>query len=74
MCSVDLPARAILANSKQYNGEYGCIYCEAQGVQRRGAPMHRNWPYESVVPRRTHISILRNAKNSMTSTESEKVS
>ena len=27
ICSVDLPARSMCANMKQFNGKCGCIYC-----------------------------------------------
>ncbi len=30
--SFDLPAKAAVANSKQYNGEYGCNYCTDKGT------------------------------------------
>jgi hypothetical protein len=30
-CSVDLPARAALANMKQWNGCHGCLYCKDKG-------------------------------------------
>ena len=74
MCSVDLPARAIVANSKQYNDQYGCIYCESPGVQRDHAPMQRNWPYEPVVTLRSHNSIRANARKTLSTTEPDEVS
>ena len=30
-CSVDLPARAMISNMKQWNGANGCLYCEEEG-------------------------------------------
>ena len=34
MCSVDLPARALVLNMKQYNGKFACAYCENEGTPR----------------------------------------
>lgn len=28
MCTLDLPAKAIVMNMKQFNGKRGCTYCE----------------------------------------------
>ena len=39
----DAPARAMVRNSKQYNGYYGCDWCETRGVLVEG----RNVPYYS---------------------------
>lgn len=41
MCSVDLPARAILLNMKQWNGVQGCLYCESTGTVLPGDHLHR---------------------------------
>ena len=30
-CSVDLPARAMVSNTKQFNGKHGCLYCYHPG-------------------------------------------
>lgn len=41
VCSSDSPARAMLRNCKQYNGKFGCDWCEHEGVvvtQNRGPP------------------------------------
>ncbi|XP_046841889.1 uncharacterized protein LOC124436007 [Xenia sp. Carnegie-2017] len=32
VCSSDSPARAMLRNCKQFNGKYGCDWCEHEGV------------------------------------------
>ena len=32
LSSLDLPARAIITNMKQFNGEHSCIYCEQEGT------------------------------------------
>lgn len=61
LCSVDLPAKAIVANSKQYNGKHGCNTCEDEGVKGPGPA--RYWPYDpSGGILRTHDSIIQNAK------------
>ena len=33
----DLPAKAAVTNTKQYNGEYGCFYCLDKGSYHNGA-------------------------------------
>lgn len=68
ICSVNLPARSMCANMKQFNGKYGCIYCENPGTPRVRTPMVRDWP-----PRpgavRTHDSILHNARQAISTGE-----
>ena len=62
-CSVDLPARSMLMNMKQWNGAFGCLYCEAQGTVLDGDHLHRYWPQqEASVAVRTHESLLRDAE------------
>lgn len=61
LCSVDLRARALVSNTKQYNGQYGCLYCESPGQAREQAPAIRDWPYEEDITMRSHDSIKRNA-------------
>ena len=61
MCSVDLPEKAIILNTKQFNRKYGCPYCEDEGVARAATHLHRNWPYSSSSSARTHGSIIANA-------------
>ena len=34
-CSCDLPAKALVQNFVQYNGEYGCGFCEQPGRSLR---------------------------------------
>ena len=56
-CSVDLPARAMLVNMKQWNGLHGCLYCENEGVTLGTDHLHRYWiPKDSQV--RTHNYLL----------------
>ena len=47
----DRPARALVRNSKQYNGCYGCDWCESSGVkvqQDRGLQL-RYYPHGTPV-------------------------
>ena len=55
----------MLTNSKQFNGEYGCIYCEDSGVSRASTPGVRDWPPSSSLAR-THDSIKANALEAVT--------
>ena len=60
-CSFDLPARAIALNMKQWNGAYGCLYCEDMGTTIGGDHLHRYWPHQDSVQTRTHASVFQNA-------------
>lgn len=60
--SADLPARSRLANMKQFNGLYACLYCENPGSTLPGKPLHRFWPHVSS-PLRSHDSIMDNAED-----------
>lgn len=63
-CSVDLPARAIVLNMKQWNGINGCLYCDHEGVTLSGDHLHRDWPLKPSRPR-THASLLHNAEQAV---------
>lgn len=65
MCSVDLPARAAVLNMIQYNGEYGCCFCEDKGAPRPTSSLQRNWPFLTSNTRRTHRGIISNAKTAL---------
>ena len=54
MCTLDLPAKAMLLNMKQFNGEYGCTYCKDKGEPRATTHLHRNWPYSTCSTPRSH--------------------
>jgi len=43
LSSTDLPARALVANMKVYNGKYSCTSCEDPGEEGSN-PLHRVWP------------------------------
>ncbi len=59
--AVDLPARAILLEMKQFNGKCACVYCEDEGEIEGSNHLHRFWPYREGSKRRTHSSLLQNA-------------
>ena len=65
LASVDLPARALLLNMKQYNGKFSCCYCEEEGVPRASSHLHRNWPYHQHVSVRTQSSMRQNARETI---------
>ena len=63
--SPDLPARAQLLNMKQFNGKYGCLYCENPGSTIPGAPLHRFWPPERSCILRSNSSLMDNAREAV---------
>lgn len=64
--TLDLPARAMVMNMKQYNGKFGCCYCEDEGSNPPGQATHRYYPcIETSVPRQ-HGSILECARQAAT--------
>ena len=64
-CSVDLPARAMLMNMKQFNGVCGCLYCENEGTIIGSDHLHRYWPQQNFSSQRTHHSVLSNARDAI---------
>lgn len=58
--TADLPARAMIANMKQFNGKFGCSFCLDEGESRPNCPMHRFWPYKESSELRTHQSYIDN--------------
>ena len=58
MCSVDLPARSLYANMKQFNG---CIYCENPGTLCLSCPCVCDW-VPGAHNLHTHQSIIQNAR------------
>lgn len=68
MCSVDLPARCLCANMKQFNGKHGCVYCENPGSPRENMPRVRDWlPGSHSL--RTHSSFVHHAQETVSSGE-----
>lgn len=62
MASLDLPARAIVANMKQFNGKFGCSVCLDEGKSRPGQAMLRYFPFKELVQLRTHTSMVTDAR------------
>ena len=52
----DLPARAMVRNSMQFNGEYGCTYCEQPGdvIQTRQGGLVHIYPFDERNPDGPH--------------------
>lgn len=69
MCSVDLPARALLLNMRQYNGQHGCVYYEDDGTPRLSSHLHRNWPYTSDPVPHIHAKMLEDADKAVSDGE-----
>ena len=63
IASLDLPARALVLNQKQFNGQHGCSFCEDKGTTTDTNPLHRWWPPNSTSKARTHESVLKNAED-----------
>ncbi|KAL5016753.1 hypothetical protein ScPMuIL_006342 [Solemya velum] len=59
---LDLPARALVANMKQFNGKFGCIFCFDEGQSDPAKPMQRFYPFSDKSQLRTHTSILQDIR------------
>lgn len=57
-------SRAIVLNTKQWNGAHGSLYCKDKGTTVGGDHLYRYWPYCSS-NERTHASLLYNAENAV---------
>lgn len=66
MAALDLPARALVLNMNQFNGKYGCSFCNDEGVTERGKPLHRFWLPDRLADSRTQHSMMTNAHNATT--------
>ena len=69
MCSVDLPARALVLNMKQFNGRYGCCYCEDKGVLRSTSAVKMCMCVVSIFSRSSVMSGFRLSVSLMTLAE-----
>lgn len=58
LSSADLPAKALMTNMKQYNGEQGCSVCEDTGKTVGVGGLHRVWPYTTNMVLRTHRAVV----------------
>ena len=65
-CTCDLPARALVQNIVQFNGAYGCTFCEQPGKTIRtdaGGNVH-TIPFDHLAPKgpkRTPETFMQNA-------------
>ena len=68
-CCFDLPARCIALNTVQFNGKYGCNFCNQPGrtfrTSRRGH-VH-TYPYSHQLPMRTQENWIQNAMEALQS-------
>lgn len=71
--SLDLPARALVANMKQFNGKFGCSVCFDEGKSRPEQAMLRYYPYNEVVQLRTHQSMVNDARIAATEMREVKI-
>lgn len=62
ICCADLPAKAKVANSVQYNGYNGCMTCDSYGTII-GRVVH--WPHDRSSKNRTHESIIACARQAV---------
>lgn len=54
VASADLPARADLMNMKRFNGICACHLCKSTGMGYGPNNIHRAWPYDGDIDKRTH--------------------
>ena len=66
LASMDLPARGIITNTKQFNGEHGCLYCEHPGIPCPNNHCVRCWPRIDCSTR-THCDIIQCAESAVLS-------
>ena len=68
--SLNLPARALVSNMKQFNGRYECSWCEIEGKSSPNLQMITYFPHCSPSPtQRYHLSMLLNAGKAVTNKE-----
>ena len=67
--SVDLPARALVANMKQFNGKSACITCLDEGECPPGQSLARYYPFRENSVLRSHNSVLHDAREATRGTE-----
>ena len=54
VATADLPARADLMNMKRFNGKCACHLCKSEGKGYGPNNIHRCWPFQQNLERRTH--------------------
>ena len=63
--TLDLPAKAAVTNTKQWNGEYGCSVCLHKGDNSSQSKNSRQWPYNPSPLLRTHGGMIEDARKSL---------
>lgn len=69
-CTCDLPARAMVQNFIQFNGQYGCCYCKQPGTTvptEKGGHVH-TFPYVHQSPKgppRTQQAFIQDARKAV---------
>jgi hypothetical protein len=56
----------MVLNMKQFNGKFGCCYCEDEGKNPPNCPMHRYYPYNRNPVLRQHHSMINDARKAAT--------
>ena len=59
LATADLPAKAMVANMKQFNGENGCSTWLDTGETVGTSHLHRIWPYNPSMVHRIHQSVVK---------------
>ena len=64
--TADLPARAMIANMKQFSGSYACTTCTDEGKNTWSSnSLHRVWPYGTSATVRTVEDVKRNIREAV---------
>ena len=61
-CSADLQARGPMTNMKNFNGKWGCLYCNNPGETTESDHLHCFWPYKSSAVLRSPQSFIDDGK------------
>ena len=73
-CSCDLPARALILNMNQFNGYYGCWYCQQSGktyATSNGGHVHI-FPFDTKMPLRDVETWKQHAKEAVDNQQQRK--
>ncbi|GBN42842.1 hypothetical protein AVEN_5111-1 [Araneus ventricosus] len=73
-CSSDAPARCAMQNFKQFNGKFGCGFCEQEGLRvAKGKGHCRIYPFNGqVAAKRTFENCVQNAEEALATDKSVK--
>lgn len=73
ICTSDAPARCAMQNFKQFNGKFGCGFCEEEGVRVEKKKGHcRIYPYNDEISTRTFETCIENAEIALATNKSVK--